>query len=93
MLVVLWSKLNKAAILVGPLAGSSLGLMAWLVTCRFYYGSLTTTNLAASYSSLAGSMVSLGMGALLSVFISLAKPDSYDFSGTRGSTFILPVSQ
>ena len=86
ILTVLWRKLTNTAVLVGCLGGTGLALISWLVTCRYYYGSLNVTNLVSDYSSLAGSTTSLGSGAIISIVLSLIKPDNYDFTGTRSST-------
>ena len=85
MLTVLWPKVSKTAVLAGSLGGSALALIAWLVTCRFFYGAINVTNLASNYSSLAGNLVSMYGGGLICVVISLIKPDNYDFTGTRNS--------
>ena len=84
MLVVLWPKLTNAAVLASS-GGTLLALMAWLLTCRYYYGSLSVDLLVANYSSLAGSLTSMGSGAIIAVVVSLFKPDDYDFTGTRAS--------
>lgn len=84
MLVVLWPKLTNAAVLMSS-AGTLLALIAWLVTCRYFYGSITVDLLVASYSSLAGSLTSMGSGAIIAVVVSLIKPDNYDFTSTRSS--------
>lgn len=85
MLTVLWRKVSRTAVVVGSVGGSSLALVAWLVTCRFVYGTINTTNLASNFSSLAGNLVSMYGGGLICVVISLIWPDNYDFKGTRGS--------
>ncbi|GJE97151.1 solute symporter family transporter [Phanerochaete sordida] len=87
MLVVLWPKLSNAALLASS-AGTFLGLLAWLVTCRYYYGAINETLLVENYSSLAGSLTSLGSGAIIAVAVSLWKPDNYDFRGTRSIKLI-----
>lgn len=88
MLTVLWPKLNRPAIFIGSIGGTSLAIMSWLLVSRYYYGSLTLENLSSSYSSLTGSMVSLFGGGLITVVISLIKPDNYDFSDTRKSMYV-----
>lgn len=89
MLTVLWPKLNRPAIFAGSIGGTGLAIMSWLLVSHYYYGSLSLKNLSSSYSSLTGSMVSLFGGGLITVVISLVKPDNYDFSGTRNSTYII----
>lgn len=85
ILTVLWPKLSNIAVMTACLAGTVFAIIAWLITCRYYYGSLNVTNLVASYSSLAGSTTSLGSGGIIAVVLSLIKPDNYDFTGTRNS--------
>lgn len=87
MLTVLWSKLNKSAVLIGSMGGTALAILAWIITCRYFYGTVNVANLISSYSSLAGNTVSLCTGGIIAVIISLMKPDNYDFTGTRNSTF------
>lgn len=89
MLVVLWSKLNKPAVLAGSMGGTALAIMAWLLTGRYYYGSVNVDNLISSYSCLAGNMVSLCTGGIIAAVISLIKPDNYDFKGTKNSQSFL----
>lgn len=85
MLTVLWSKLTNVAVLVGSISGTGLALIAWLITCRYFYGSINVELLVASYSSLAGNLTSLCSGGIIAVIISLLNPDNYDFTGTRSS--------
>jgi urea-proton symporter len=85
MLTVLWPKLTRPAVLIGSMGGSALAIFAWIITCKYVYGTINTTTLASNFSSLAGNVVSLCMGGILSVLISLWKPDNYDFRGTQDS--------
>ncbi|EKM51513.1 uncharacterized protein PHACADRAFT_212160 [Phanerochaete carnosa HHB-10118-sp] len=87
MLVVLWPKLSNAAVLASS-GGTFLGLMAWLIVCRYFYGAINTTLLVDNYSSLAGSLTSMGSGAIIAVVVSLIKPDNYDFHATRAIKLI-----
>lgn len=67
------------------MGGTTLALMAWLVTCRYYHGIINTQTLVASYSPLAGNATSLSGSAVIAVVLSLIKPDNCDFRGTRSS--------
>ena len=73
--------------MVGSIGGSALALMSWLITCRFVYGTINTTNLASNFASLSGNLVSMYGGGLICVIISLLWPDDYDFKGTRNSAY------
>lgn len=85
MLIVLWPKLTNIAVIVGSISGTGLALIAWLLTCRYFYGAINVELLVASYSSLAGNLTSLCSGGIIAVVISLIKPDDYDFKGTQSS--------
>ena len=87
ILSVFWPKLTKTAVFAGSLGGTALALMVWLLTCRYYYGTINIQTLVANYSSLAGNLASSGCGAIISIAVSLMKPDNYDFSGTRSSMY------
>ncbi|KAL5512651.1 hypothetical protein ACEPAG_2917 [Sanghuangporus baumii] len=91
ILTVLWSKLSLIAVLIGSIGGTALAIMAWLVTCRYYYGVINIQTLVASYSSLAGNATSIGGGAIITVALSLMKPDNYDFRGTRSIKMIQSI--
>lgn len=85
LLTVLWSKLSAVAAIAGSIGGTSLALIAWILTCRYFYGTVNVTFLVDNYSSLAGSITSICSGALIAFVISMIKPDKYDFTGTRSS--------
>lgn len=89
ILIVTWRKVNRAGVMIGSMGGSVLAIIAWIITCRFYYGAVNVTNLVSNYSSLAGNLVSLWLGGLLCVVITLIKPDDYDFKGTKNSKHFL----
>ena len=87
MLTIFWPKLTKRAVLLGSMGGTSLAIMAWLLTCRFYYGIINVETLVNNYSSLAGSVTSLGSGAVIAFVLSMIRPDNYDFTGTQSSEY------
>ncbi|KAH8118812.1 solute symporter family transporter [Phellopilus nigrolimitatus] len=84
MLTVLWPKLSNTGVMSGSIGGTALGIMAWIIVCRYKYGMIGVDNLMSQYSSLAGNVTSLYSGGIIAYVISMIKPDSYDFKGTRG---------
>ncbi|KAI5121046.1 hypothetical protein M0805_008622 [Coniferiporia weirii] len=85
---VLWPKVTNVAVLAGSMGGTALALIAWIVTCRYFYGSVNVELLVANYSSLAGNVTSLCSGGIIAFVISIIKPDNYDFTGTRSIKII-----
>ncbi|KAK7445697.1 hypothetical protein VKT23_014693 [Stygiomarasmius scandens] len=82
-LTVTWSKLNKAAVLLGPIIGAVLGMTAWMIGCWKIYGSINIPNLAKPYSAVCSGLTGLLFSGIISVSLSLIWPANYDFKGTR----------
>ncbi|PCH42865.1 Na+/solute symporter [Wolfiporia cocos MD-104 SS10] len=84
-LTVVWSKLTKAAVLSGSIIGAVLGMLAWMIGCWKIYGkcSITVYNLATPYSAVCSGLTGLLLSGIITVSVSLANPDNYDFVGTR----------
>ncbi|KAI9007402.1 hypothetical protein BC832DRAFT_614577 [Gaertneriomyces semiglobifer] len=72
----------KAAV-TGALVGLACGLIAWLVTCKAYYGYIDIVTSGENYPMLAGNLTSLVVSGLVSTIISLLQPDNYDFESTK----------
>ncbi|KAG2030567.1 hypothetical protein BDR03DRAFT_936625 [Suillus americanus] len=71
ILTVWWSKLTRTGLLCGSIIGAILGMLAWMIGCWKINGE--------HFRGLTGFMFS----GLITVFVSLLKPDNYDFEGTR----------
>lgn len=80
---VVWKGQTRVAAVSGCLVGLAAGVIAWLVEAKVYYGELTIETTGASYPTLAGNMASLLTGLIVTVGVSLAKPDDFDWSITR----------
>ncbi|RPD58562.1 Na+/solute symporter [Lentinus tigrinus ALCF2SS1-7] len=82
-LTVTWSKLTRAGVFCGCIIGAVLGMLAWMIGCWKIYGEINVPNLAQPYSAVCSGLTGLLFSGLITVFVSLAKPAKYDFSGTR----------
>ncbi|KAK7441835.1 hypothetical protein VKT23_016496 [Stygiomarasmius scandens] len=82
-LTVAWRKLNKPAVILGPVIGAVLGMMAWMIGCWKIYGSITITNLAQPYSAVCSGLTGLLFSGIITISLSLIWPANYDFKGTR----------
>lgn len=78
-----WKGQTKAAAIAGPLVGLVAGLIAWLVTAYQYYGSLSVSTTGMEYPTLAGNLAAIMTGLIVSVSVSLAKPEPFDWEVTR----------
>ncbi|KAH7918066.1 hypothetical protein BV22DRAFT_1115482 [Leucogyrophana mollusca] len=84
VLTVLWRKQTKVAAISGALGGLSVGVICWLVVAKTYFGALTVETTGESYSMLAGNLGSFCSGPIISIIVTLIKPDNeFDWSQTR----------
>ena len=84
---ITWKKQSRAGAVAGALSGLAAGLTAWLLEAKVYYGELTLTTTGSNYATLAGNLAAIMTGLIVSVVVSLIKPDDYDWSNTRALNF------
>ncbi|VDB88654.1 unnamed protein product [Peniophora sp. CBMAI 1063] len=82
-LTICWSKLTTAGVLCGSIAGAILGMLAWMIGCWKIYGAINVPNLAEPYSAVCSGLTGLLFSGLITVGVTLIRPDNYDFQGTR----------
>lgn len=80
---ITWKGQTKAGALSGAVTGLCAGLIAWLVTAHQYYGSLSVSTTGMEYPTLAGNLAAIMTGLIVTVAVSLAKPEPFDWDTTR----------
>jgi len=80
---ITWKGQTKAGALSGAVTGLCAGLLAWLVTAHQYYGSISVTTTGMEYPTLAGNLAAIMTGLIVSVSVSLARPEPFDWDTTR----------
>ncbi|KAH7929342.1 Na+/solute symporter [Leucogyrophana mollusca] len=81
---VVWRKQTCAAAIGGALGGLVVGIISWLAVAKTYYGELTITTTGEMYPNLAGNMGACCAGFLISIIITLIKPDNdFDWEETK----------
>ena len=80
---ITWKGQTKAGALSGAIVGLCAGLIAWLVTARQYYGSLSVSTTGMEYPTLAGNLAALMTGLIVTVAVSLSKPEPFSWDTTR----------
>ncbi|KAL8754553.1 MAG: hypothetical protein Q9184_005078 [Pyrenodesmia sp. 2 TL-2023] len=80
---ITWKGQTRAGAVAGAISGLCTGMMAWLVAAKQYYGELTVTTTGSEYSILAGNLTAIFVGLIVSICVSLAKPESFDWEMTR----------
>lgn len=80
---ITWKGQTKAGAISGAVTGLGAGLLAWLVTAHQYYGSISVSTTGMEYPTLAGNLAAIMTGLIVSVSVSLAKPEPFDWDTTR----------
>jgi hypothetical protein len=80
---VTWKGQTRAGAISGALSGLAAGLIAWLVEVQVYYGEFSIATTGASYPTLAGNMAAVLTGLIVTIVVSLIKPDDFDWTITR----------
>ncbi|KAF2808751.1 urea transporter [Mytilinidion resinicola] len=73
--IVFWDGTSTFAAIVSPIVGLCSGLISWMVCTKVRSGSITIATTGDVYNSLTGDCVSLGMGLVCIVVLSLLVPD------------------
>lgn len=80
---ITWRRQSRAGAIAGAVCGLIAGLTAWLAEAKVYYGELTLESTGSNYATLAGNLAAILTGLIVSVTVSLIKPDDFDWSLTR----------
>jgi len=80
---ITWRKQSAVGAISGCIFGLIAGLACWLGTTKALYGDLNIETTGKNYPMLAGNLVSLISSGIVTIVISLAKPDNYDFTETK----------
>lgn len=80
---ITWKGQTRVGAISGCLVGLAAGLIAWLTTAKHYYGVVNITTTGLEYPTLAGNLAAIMTGLIVSVGVSLIKPDNFDWDITR----------
>jgi urea-proton symporter len=78
-LAIVWKRTNKVAATVGALAGLVCGVAVWLASSHVLYGMISVSTTGHNLPLLAGNVTSILVGAIVTLFGSMVKPDNFDF--------------
>ena len=80
---ITWKGQTSAGALSGAISGLAAGLIAWLTTAQKYFGAVTVSTTGEEYSTLAGNLAAIMTGLIVTVVVSLSRPESYSWETTR----------
>ncbi|KAK5134039.1 hypothetical protein LTR08_007044 [Meristemomyces frigidus] len=81
---ITWAGQSRAGAIAGCLSGLVAGLTAWLVTAYQYFGEITITSTGTEYATLAGNLAAIMTGLIVTVVVSVIRPQNFDWAITRG---------
>ncbi|EXJ79152.1 hypothetical protein A1O3_08653 [Capronia epimyces CBS 606.96] len=77
---LLWKRQTKAAAIASPIVGAVCGLSVWFGTAYHYYGVISIDSTGGTMPCLFGIITSAFVPLPVSIIISLARPQVFDFS-------------
>ncbi|KAL1303090.1 hypothetical protein AAFC00_006533 [Neodothiora populina] len=87
---ITWRGQSRAGAIAGAISGLCAGLIAWLVVADQYFGAINVETTGTEYATLAGNLAAIMTGLIVTVVVSLIKPQNFDWEITR-SINALPV--
>ncbi|KAI8932522.1 hypothetical protein NX059_010701 [Plenodomus lindquistii] len=86
---IVWRKQTRVGAISGCLTGLAAGLTAWLATAKSYYGEINIETTGMSYPTLAGNIAAIMTGLIVTVAITMIRPDNFDWEITRSINAII----
>lgn len=80
---ITWHNQSKAGAIAGAVVGLCAGIIAWLTTAYQYFGEITVTTTGTEYATLAGNLAAIMSGLIVTVVVSMIKPQNFDWEITR----------
>ncbi|KAI7286304.1 solute symporter family transporter [Hortaea werneckii] len=80
---IIWAGQSRAGAIAGCICGLAAGIIAWLVTAQQYFGEITVSSTGREYATLAGNLAAIMTGLIVTVVVSLFRPQNFDWSITR----------
>ncbi|KAL4936219.1 hypothetical protein BDV06DRAFT_205476 [Aspergillus oleicola] len=77
---VLWRRQSKAAAILSPILGLVTGIAVWLTTARHFGGGVSVATTGEVLPCVYGTVASCFSPILYSVFITIVKPQDYDWA-------------
>uniref|UniRef100_A0A8H7THW5 Urea active transporter n=1 Tax=Bionectria ochroleuca TaxID=29856 RepID=A0A8H7THW5_BIOOC len=80
LFTLLWRGQTRLAAIVSPIVGMICGISVWLSTAWYYFGEISIASTGATKPNLFGCLVSFFVPLPVTLLISLAQPQSFDWS-------------
>ncbi|THW20594.1 solute symporter family transporter [Aureobasidium pullulans] len=80
---ITWRGQSAAGAISGAIVGLIVGIAAWLAVAKVYFGEVTVATTGTEYATLAGNLAAIMTGLIVTVTVSLIKPQNFDWAITR----------
>jgi SSS family transporter len=82
-LSLIWRKTNKTAASISAILGLLFGIIVWIYSASYFYGSISVTSTSHDIPLLLGNLTSFVSGFGLVILGSWIKPDNFNFNITK----------
>lgn len=89
---ITWRGQSTVGAIAGAISGLFAGIIAWLATAYVYFGKINVETTGTEYATLAGNLAAIMTGLIVTVVVSLIKPQNFDWEITR-SINAVPIDQ
>lgn len=86
---VTWNRQTYWAAFISPLVGFVAGLAVWVSTAYHFYGEVTIESTGGQLPALYGSLTSMMLPGVLSIIISLVKPEKFDWDKLKTADLLI----
>ncbi|KAF1949428.1 hypothetical protein CC80DRAFT_520522 [Byssothecium circinans] len=86
---ITWMKQSRLGAVSGCVVGLAAGIIAWLTVTKQYYDVVTVATTGQEYLKLAGNLAAIMTVLIVTVAVSLIRPDKFDWEVTRSINAIL----
>ena len=86
---VTWNRQTYWAAFISPLVGFVVGLAVWVSTAYHFYGEVTIKSTGGQLPALYGSLTSMMLPGVLSIIISLVKPEKFDWDKLKTADLLI----
>jgi SSS family transporter len=83
LLALAWNQTNRTAAMLGAVLGLICGVTIWLFSANHLYGNISLMSTGANIPLLLGNLISISVGAIVTITGSIIRPERFNFGITR----------
>jgi SSS family transporter len=83
LLALAWNQTNRTAAMLGAVLGLICGVTIWIFSANHLYGNISLMSTGANIPLLLGNLISISVGAIVTITGSIIRPERFNFGITR----------